>query len=105
MPSHDPELRKKIDLQKREDRLDGIGDSLLTHQTAVLDELGAWVKRYAVLSTHARRFPELESLQTVAEYVGRIIDDARSLETKLGEARIEALDARDEAREEIDALP
>lgn len=105
MPSRDPELQKKIDLQKREDRLDGIGDSLLAHQTAVLDELGAWVKRYAVLSAYVRRFPDFELLQTAAKYAGGIIDQARSLETTLAKARIEALDARDVTREEIDALP
>jgi hypothetical protein len=105
MPSRDPELREKVDLEVREDRLDGIASGLLTQQTAVLDELGAWVKRHAILSGYARRFPELDRLQKAAQYAGWIIDSARSLETTLSEARVEAIDARDKTQKEINELP
>jgi hypothetical protein len=104
MPSRDPELREKVDLQKRRDGLDGAASSLLTQQTAVLDELGAWVKRHAILGDHARRFPELDQLRTAAKYAGWIVDSARSLETTLGAARTEALNARDKTQEEINEM-
>lgn len=105
MPSRDPELQKKIDLQKRRDGLDEVAASLLNEQTAVLDELGAWVKRHAVLSACGRRLPELPRLEKAAEHAGQIVDYGRRLEAALGVARVEALNARDKTQEEIDALP
>lgn len=104
MPSRE-ELAAQIDLQKRRDGLDGIASSLLNQQTAVLDELGAWVKRHAILSDYVRRFPELDRLQKAAERAGQIIDYARRLESALEIARVEALNARDKTQGEIDALP
>jgi hypothetical protein len=105
MPSRDPELQRKIDLQSRRDGLDGTASSLLNEQTAVLDELGAWVKRHAALATYVRRFPDLDRLQKAAEYAGQVVDYARRLEATLGAARVEALNARDKTQKEINALP
>jgi hypothetical protein len=105
MPSRDPELQKRIDLQKRRDGLDGVAASLLNEQTVVLDELGAWVKRHAFLSAYVRRLPELPRLEKAAEHAGQIVDLARRLEFTLAAARTEALNARDKTQEEINALP
>jgi hypothetical protein len=104
MPSRE-ELVAQIELQQHRDGLDGAASGLLTQQTAVLDELGAWVKRHAALATYVRRFPGLPRLEKAAEHAGQIVDLARRLESALEIARVEALNARDKTQKEINALP
>lgn len=92
-PNTDPEFQAELARKVRHGSLVDASERLLAEQVRVLGELGGLVTRHAYLGGLARRFPELEALQRTAQTASWAVDQTRSMESNLGSARVEIIEA------------
>ena len=86
-------MQAKIEDEVRRESLHSMAGHLLADQVAVLDGLGVLVKRHALLERSARKHPDFANLTRVAQLALAAVTEARYLETKLSDARMEIIEA------------